>query len=66
LNVLDDLGSDDLAWTAPRRKEIHYHKARLAESGIEVLLAIVAKERESVICASAIRGCAQVARACGW
>lgn len=39
-NVLDDLRSDDLAGTAPGGEEVDDHEALLAESGIEVGLAI--------------------------
>ena len=37
---LDDLGSDDLAGTAPGGEEVDDHEALLAESGVEVGLAV--------------------------
>ena len=39
-NVLDDLRSDDLAGTAPGSEEVNDHEALLAESGVEVGLAV--------------------------
>ena len=39
-NVLDDLRSDDLAGTAPGGEEVDDHEALLAESGVEVGLAV--------------------------
>lgn len=47
-NVLDDLRSDDLAGTAPGREEVNDHEALLAESGVEVGLAV--NHVESVFC----------------
>ena len=47
-NVLDDLRSDDLARTAPGGEEVNDHKALLAESGVEVGLAV--NHVESVFC----------------
>ena len=47
-NVLDDLGSDDLAGTAPGGEEVNDHEALLAESGVEVGLAV--NHVESVFC----------------
>ena len=51
-NSLDDLGSDDLAGTAPGGKEVDDHEALLAESGVEVGLAV--NRVESVFCAVAV------------
>ena len=48
-NSLDDLRSDDLAGTAPGGKEVNDHEAFLAESGVEVGLAV--NRVESVFCA---------------
>lgn len=39
-NSLDDLRSDDLAGTAPGGEEVNDHEALLAESGVEVGLAV--------------------------
>lgn len=47
-NVLDDLRSDDLAGTAPGGEEVNDHEALLAESGVEVGLAV--NHVESVFC----------------
>ena len=47
-NVLDDLRSDDLAGTAPGGEEVNDHEALLAESGVEVGLAV--NRAESVCC----------------
>ena len=54
-NVLDDLRSDDLAGTAPGGEEVDDHEALLAESGVEVGLAV--NHVPSVFC---------VFRAQGW
>jgi hypothetical protein len=51
-NSLDDLGSDDLAGTAPGGEEVDDHEALLAESGVEVGLAV--KRVMSVFCAFAV------------
>lgn len=51
--VLDDLGSDDLAGTAPGGEEVDDHDARLAESGVEFGLATQSRRREvSFLCAA--------------
>ena len=42
---LDDLGSDDLAGTAPSGEEVDDHHALLAESGIELGLATQSRRR---------------------
>ena len=47
-NSLDDLRSDDLAGTAPGGEEVDDHEALLAESGVEVGLAV--NHVESVFC----------------
>lgn len=47
-NSLDDLRSDDLAGTAPGGEEVNDHEALLAESGVEVGLAVI--HIESVFC----------------
>jgi hypothetical protein len=47
-NVLDDLRSDDLAGTAPGGEEVNDHEALLAESGVEVGLAV--NHVQSVFC----------------
>ena len=45
-HLLDDLGSDDLAGTAPGGEEVNDHHAGLAEGGIEVGLAAQSRRRE--------------------
>ena len=60
-NVLDDLRSDDLAGTAPGGEEVNDHEALLAESGVEVGLAV--NHVESVFCLVRARGWRKCGRA---
>lgn len=60
-NVLDDLRSDDLAGTAPGGEEVNDHEALLAESGVEVGLAV--NHVESVFCPSRAQGWRKCGRA---
>lgn len=60
-NVLDDLRSDDLAGTAPGGEEVNDHEALLAESGVEVGLAV--NHVGSVFCL--VRARARGWRKCG-
>jgi hypothetical protein len=67
--VLDDLGSDDLAGTAPGGEEVDDHHAGLVKSGIEVGLATESR-RQYVsflrcviwVCRKGALGCARRVR----